>query len=116
VIKITLRKDFDEVMAAGIASKTAHFALHLKANVNLNRIGAVVPKRWAKKAVTRNAIRRQIYAQAQTWSLVHKTHDSVVRLRRPFDQAIFLSATSTALKKAVRDELHQLFDKVTHHD
>ena len=115
MIKITLRKDFDEVMAAGIASKTAHFALHLKPNVNLNRIGAVVPKRWAKKAVTRNAIKRQIYAHAQAWALIPNTQDSVVRLRRPFDQAIFFSATSTALKKAVRDELHQLFDKVIHH-
>ncbi len=115
MIKITLRKDFDEVMAAGVASKTAHFALHTKPNLNHNRIGAVVPKRWAKKAVTRNAIRRQIYVHAQTLVITQHTQDSVVRLRKPFDPAVFISATSMALKKAVRDELQQLFDKASLH-
>ena len=114
MIKITLRKDFDEVMATGVASQTAHFALHLKTAEFENRIGAVVPKRWAKKAVTRNAIRRQIYAQAHILAPAQTPHDSVVRLRRAFDPAVFLSATSPLLKKTVRDELDQLFNKVNH--
>ena len=114
MIKITLRKDFDEVMATGVVSQTAHFALHLKTTEFESRIGAVVPKRWAKKAVTRNAIRRQIYAQAQTSVVLQSPHDSVVRLRRAFDPAVFLSASSTQLKKTVRDELHQLFNKANH--
>jgi ribonuclease P protein component len=111
VIKITLRKDFDEVMAAGIVSKTAHFALHIKQSTSISRIGAVVPKRWAKKAVTRNAIRRQIYAQANSRELSQPAQDSVVRLRKPFYPAVFQSASSLVLKKAVREELQQLFDK-----
>jgi RNase P protein component len=28
-------------------------------------IGALIPKRWAKRAVTRNAIKRQIYTVSQ---------------------------------------------------
>ena len=29
-------------------------------------VGALIPKRWAKRAVTRNAIKRQIYAVSQS--------------------------------------------------
>jgi ribonuclease P protein component len=76
-------------------------------------LGALVPKRWAKRAVTRNAIKRQIYAVGQGFesSLQHAAH--VVRLRCGFDRARFISATSEALKVAVRDELQQLFTKAT---
>ena len=104
--KITQRADFDAVMSAGVVAKTAHFALHQQHPVLKPRIGAVVPKRWAKRAVTRNTIKRQIYALADHL----KTHaDHVVRLRREFDRKIFVSATSSALRLAVREELLQLF-------
>lgn len=69
----------------------------------------MVPKRWARRAVTRNAIKRQIYAVASVFEpqLPHAAH--VVRLRSGFDRKQFLSATSDVLKQAVRDELQQLF-------
>ena len=68
-------------------------------------IGALVPKRWAKRAVTRNAIKRQIYTVSAAFeaSLPHAAH--VVRLRVDFDRKEFVSATSDALKPAVRAEL-----------
>ncbi len=122
-------------MAAGTVSRTAHFALHrleLKAGRAPNTaagpgsvgpealfavrvetpepwIGAVLPKRWAKRAVTRNAIKRQIYAVSQTLepSLPQAAH--VVRLRAGFDRKQFVSASSDALKRAVRGELQELF-------
>ena len=72
-------------------------------------LGAMVPKRWARRAVTRNAIKRQIYAVAQAFEpgMPHAAH--VVRLRAGFDRKHFMSATSEALKQAVRAELEQLF-------
>ena len=72
-------------------------------------VGALIPKRWAKRAVTRNAIRRQIYAVSGDLeaSLTQAAH--VVRLRSAFDRAKFPSASSDALKQAVRSELKQLF-------
>lgn len=76
-------------------------------------MGAMVPKRWAKRAVTRNAIKRQIYtvsaALAET-SLSQAAH--VVRLRVGFDKKAYPSATSDALKLAVRQELTELFARV----
>ena len=69
----------------------------------------MVPKRWAKKAVTRNAIRRQIYNVSVEFESAFPIAAHVVRLRSTFDAAIFASASSLALKRAVRAELLQLF-------
>jgi ribonuclease P protein component len=110
VEKITHRSDFDAVMAAGVTATTAHFALHQQVNATIARIGAVVPKRLAKRAVTRNTIKRQIYAAAFMRSNTASVAQ-VVRLRREFDRTLFISATSMRLKHAVRQELLQLFAK-----
>jgi ribonuclease P protein component len=72
-------------------------------------IGAMVPKRWAKRAVTRNAIKRQIYNVGALAESSLKAAAHVVRLRAGFDKAAYPSATSDALKAAVRQELVQLF-------
>lgn len=75
-------------------------------------LGAMTPKRWARRAVTRNAIRRQIYAMAATEGTPPAAHADVawvVRLRAGFDRKTFISASSEALKQAVRTELRQLW-------
>jgi ribonuclease P protein component len=72
-------------------------------------IGALVPKRWAKRAVTRNAIKRQIYTVSQQIAPPLPVAAHVVRLRAGFDRAKFISASSPALKLAVRTELQELF-------
>ena len=72
-------------------------------------LGVVVPKRWAKRAVTRNTIKRQIYAVSTSPGCALPVAAHVVRLRAMFDRAEFISATSYKLKIAVRAELQQLF-------
>jgi ribonuclease P protein component len=71
----------------------------------------MVPKRWAKRAVTRNSIKRQIYNVSADFEpqLLERAH--VVRLRASFDRAQFVSATSDVLKASVRAELQQLFSR-----
>ncbi len=69
----------------------------------------MVPKRWAKRAVTRNTIKRQIYAVSSQFSPSLAPRAHVVRLRATFDRKEFVSATSEALKAAVRAELLDLF-------
>jgi ribonuclease P protein component len=75
-------------------------------------VGAVVPKRWAKRAVTRNGIRRQIYAVSASYASRLPAAAHVVRLRMDFARAEFPSAWSDALKASVRRELLQLFERV----
>lgn len=69
----------------------------------------MVPKRWAKRAVTRNAIKRQVYNVAALVEPGLKPAAHVVRLRTGFDKSAYPSATSDALKATVRQELAQLF-------
>ncbi len=68
-------------------------------------MGAVVPKRWAKRAVTRNGIKRQIYNVSASFEPRLPAAAHVVRLRMDFARAQFPSAWSDALKAAVRGEL-----------
>jgi ribonuclease P protein component len=107
-----------------VVARSAHFALHapdpqsamdLAACAGLPKqgpshlIGAVIPKRWAKRAVTRNAIRRQIHQAWSEWLVRLPAGVHVVRLKSGFSSSQFQSATSPALKAAVRQELNQLF-------
>ncbi len=130
--RIKTRNQFQAVMAGQTVSRTAHFALHrvtLSAPavaddastgpgsarpqalfaVQAPWIGAVIPKRWAKRAVTRNTIKRQIYSVVHEFAETLPSAAHVVRLRSTFDRAQFISATSDALKRAVRAELQALF-------
>jgi ribonuclease P protein component len=76
-------------------------------------LGAMVPKRWAKRAVTRNAIKRQIYNVSADFEPKLSVRAHVVRLRASFDRAQFVSATSDVFKASVRAELQQLFSRVS---
>jgi ribonuclease P protein component len=76
-------------------------------------MGAMVPKRWAKRAVTRNTIKRQIYTVSAEFETTLQPHAHLVRLRVAFDRTRFVSATSGVLKAAVREELQQLFIQAT---
>ena len=71
----------------------------------------MVPKRWAKRAVTRNAIKRQIYNVTNLAREGLPPVALVVRLRSQFDKTMFISAQSDALKNAVRLELGTLIAK-----
>ena len=137
--RLKTRPQFQASMAGGTVARTAHFALHrlvldagsaapfalVASDKGLGAtptpslfdrtdeawLGAMVPKRWARRAVTRNAIKRQIYNVAAGFepSLLQAAH--VVRLRATFDRKQFVSASSDLLKQAVRAELLQLFER-----
>ena len=121
------RPQFQAVLAGRTVVKTAHFALHRSplgpppvgegalARPSLFAaqvvwMGAMVPKKWAKRAVTRNTIKRQIYTVAACYEQGLHIAAHVVRLRSGFDVKQFSSATSHALRQAVRLELQHLFD------
>ncbi|MBA4261338.1 MAG: ribonuclease P protein component [Comamonadaceae bacterium] len=121
--RIRTRPQFQAVMAGTPVAKTPHFALHRAAlgSVHGGRplfpvadawLGVLLPKRWARRAVTRNAIRRQIYEAARAVSAGLPQAALVVRLRSEFSRKQFVSATSEPLKRAVRAELQLLLARV----
>ena len=77
-------------------------------------LGAMIPKRWAKRAVTRNAIKRQIYSVARDFESRLPSGAWVVRLRSGFDRSQFRSASSIVLKDVVRSELVVLLTRIAH--
>ena len=72
-------------------------------------LGLVVPKRHARRAVTRNLIKRQMRAQADSHQAQLAPGQWLLRLRAPFDPRQFPSAASAQLRQAARSELQQVF-------
>ncbi len=77
--------------------------------------GVLVPKRWAARAVTRNMIKRQARAVAET-TLAHHEEGAVflLRLRRAWPPQQFKAATSPAWAAQVRQQLMSMFSALEH--
>jgi ribonuclease P protein component len=71
-------------------------------------LGAVVPKRHARRSVTRTLLKRQIRAVVTGHAASLAGGLWVVRLRAPFDRTRFVSAASDELKAVARAELEHL--------
>lgn len=121
--RIRNRPQFQAAMADRPVAKTPHFALHRAALEGAPSarplfpvadawLGVVLPKRWARRAVTRNAIRRQVYETARLLPGGLPQAAWVVRLRSEFSRKEYVSAMSEPLKMAVRVELQALWARV----
>ena len=75
-------------------------------------LGVVVPKRHARRSVTRTLLKRQIRAAMAVHSTALASGLWVVRLRAPFDRARFVSAASDELKRIASKELEGLIGSV----
>ena len=71
-------------------------------------LGTVVPKRHAKRSVTRSLLKRQIRRAITDHAASLAAGLWVVRLRAPFDKARFVSAASDDLQRVAREELDSL--------
>ena len=125
--RLRTRTQFQALLRTPPVARTAHFALHrfnapppaevadARATVFLPDgpawLGAMTPKRCARRAVTRNAIRRQIYALGEQLDPPLEGRAYLVRLRSAYSPTQFPSARSDALRQAVRAELIQLFQR-----
>ena len=121
--RLKTRPQFQAVFGGKLIAKTSHFAMHrveldqacpeknqiLPVSplfpIKENWLGAMVPKRCAKRAVTRNAIKRQIYSVSASLIQPSPPAAFLVRLRQEFSRKDYASASSVALKEAVRAEL-----------
>ena len=72
-------------------------------------LGLVVPKRHARRSVTRSLFKRQIRAALGRHAGMLEAGLWVVRLRAPFAKLKYPSAASEALQQAARAELDGLF-------
>lgn len=72
-------------------------------------LGIVVPKRHARRAVTRNLLKRQMRAHAEQHRGRLPPGQWLIRLRAPFDPRQHLSAASARLRDAASSELATVF-------
>lgn len=71
-------------------------------------LGLVVPKRHAKRSVTRNLLKRQMRQVVQDHAVQLVAGLWVLRLKAPFDRKQFSSPASDPLRQCAHDELVQL--------
>lgn len=138
--RLTRSQDFERALGRPACAHSRHFAVHfipepanppvvgklsttygqactqpvddLPAAASRRRLllGAVLPKRHARRAVTRSLLKRQIRAalarrSASSADAAWPGGICIVRLRAPFERAEFASAASDALRRAARGEL-----------
>jgi ribonuclease P protein component len=120
---------FPAALAAPRRAQSAHFVIHHSqpGAVDLSTAAAparvrsvddfaagwVVPKRHARRAVTRNLIRRQLREALRRHADRLDGGLWLLRLRAAFDTAHFQSAASPALRQAVRAEIDGLLARAT---
>jgi ribonuclease P protein component len=105
--RIVKTDDFSSVFRLRPAYKSASFVLYVRPN-NLEhaRLGVVVAKRLAPRAVTRNAIKRitrEIFRQTTLPAM-----DCIVRLSKPLGTRP-QSASSRQQKRLIYGEVSELF-------
>ncbi|MDQ1924232.1 ribonuclease P protein component [Massilia pseudoviolaceinigra] len=107
VRRIVKTDEFSSVFRLRPAQKTAHFVLYTRSNdLPHARLGVVVAKRFAPRAVTRNTIKRvtrELFRMAPLPPV-----DCIVRLARPVNTKQG-PATTAALKAILRAEIARLF-------
>jgi ribonuclease P protein component len=126
-----------QALASPVRARSPHFVLHCAAGGSVvpdlrtevapeadrsvdndpacgsTGLGFVVPKRWARRAVTRNLIRRQMREAARRHEQRIVIGASVLlRQRAALDGARLRSAASAAMREAVRAELDLLFSQL----
>jgi ribonuclease P protein component len=74
-------------------------------------LGMVVPKKHARRAVTRNLIKREMRATMASAGAALPAGLWVLRLKAPFDRQVFTSPGSALLLQAARDELLLLLQR-----
>jgi ribonuclease P protein component len=103
---------YSEVFSARRVLRGAHFALHYRRNgLPGCRLGLVIPKKQARTAVLRNAIKRQAREFFRRHRAGLPALDLVLRLAQPFGPG-GRSVIDKQAKVAWRAEIATLFDKL----
>lgn len=122
--RLQTRAQFQAVLAGKVIARTQYFALHCVPKtpaIDLDPnslfggktawVGALTPKRAAKRAVTRNLVRRLIYSVCTDLGPLLQMVACVVRLSVGIDKVRFPSASSQLLRIMLRKDLLLLFAK-----
>lgn len=126
------KREIESLLGTRPLAKTDHFVLHWRAAPGVVRelstedapsrndsvdisppadrpgLASVIPKRHARRAVTRNLIKRQVRELWRRQPHALRAGQALIRLRAPFAVGAFRSAASPQLRAAVRADLEAL--------
>jgi ribonuclease P protein component len=103
--------EFSSVFRLRPWRRTAHFVVYARPTGNDARLGLVIGKKYAPRAVTRNLVRRLAREAFRLRRADFGGWDVLLRLHTRFDKKALPGASSPPLKALCRSEIEVLLDK-----
>ena len=103
--------EFSSVFRLRPWRRTAHFVVYARPTGNDARLGLVIGKKYAPRAVTRNLVRRLAREAFRLRRAEFGGWDVLLRLHTRFDKKAMPGASSPPLKALCRSEIEALLDK-----
>jgi len=104
--------EFSSVFRLRPWRRTAHFVVYARPTGNEARLGLVIGKKYAPRAVTRNLVKRLAREGFRLRRVEFGGWDVLLRLHTKFDRKAMPSGSSPPLKALCRGEIDTLLDKV----
>ena len=103
--------EFSSVFRLRPWRRTAHFVVYARPTGNEARLGLVIGKKYAPRAVTRNLVKRLAREAFRLRRAEFGGWDVLLRLHTKFDRKAMPSGSSPPLKALCRVEIDVLLDK-----
>jgi ribonuclease P protein component len=103
--------EFSSVFRLRPWRRSAHFVIYGRETGGEARLGLVIGKKFAPRAVTRNLVRRIAREAFRVKRAQFGGYDLLLRLHTKLDRKTLLSAASPPLKKLCRDEIEMLLER-----
>lgn len=103
--------EFSSVFRLRPWRRSAHFVVYGRQTDGAARLGMVIGKKYAPRAVTRNLVRRIAREAFRTNRAQFDGFDLLLRLHTKFDRKSLPGASSPPLKALCRDEIEMLLGK-----
>jgi ribonuclease P protein component len=103
--------EFSSVFRLRPWRRTEHFVVYARPTGNDARLGLVIGKKYAPRAVTRNLVRRLAREAFRLRRADFGGWDVLLRLHTRFDKKAMPAASSPPLKTLCRNEIEALLDK-----
>ncbi|QGZ62803.1 ribonuclease P protein component [Paraburkholderia acidisoli] len=103
--------EFSSVFRLRPWRRSAHFVVYGRETGNEARLGLVIGKKFAPRAVTRNLVRRIAREAFRVRRAQFEGFDLLLRLHTKFDRKALPGASSPGLKALCRSEIESLFEK-----
>ena len=103
--------EFSSVFRLRPWRRAAHFVVYARPTGNDARLGLVIGKKYAPRAVTRNLVRRLAREAFRLRRAEFGGWDVLLRLHTRFDRKAMPGASSPPLKALCRSEIEELLNK-----